>query len=90
VVFGNNFNEKILNLKYFLVGAGAIGCEVLKCWAMMGLGCGPSGKIDITDMDTIEISNLNRQFLYRPWDVNGFKSKVAAEAAKKNEFQYEY
>jgi len=83
VVFGNSFNEKLLNLNYFLVGAGAIGCEVLKCWAMMGVGCGPSGKIHVTDMDTIEISNLNRQFLYRPLDVNGFKSKVAAEAAKK-------
>lgn len=59
-VFGKKFNEKILNLRYFLVGAGAIGCEMLKCWAMMGLGAGPFGKVDVTDMDTIEISNLNR------------------------------
>jgi ubiquitin-activating enzyme E1 len=82
-VFGKTYNEKLTNLNYFLIGAGAIGCEILKCWAMMGVGCGPSGKIVVTDMDTIEISNLNRQFLYRPWNVNGFKSKVAAEAAKK-------
>lgn len=50
------------------VGAGAIGCEMLKNWAMMGLGC-DGGKVIVTDMDIIEKSNLNRQFLFRPWDV---------------------
>jgi len=82
-VFGNTFNDKILNLRYFLVGAGAIGCEVLKCWAMMGVGAGPNGHVDITDMDTIEVSNLNRQFLYRPHDVAHAKSEVAARAMKR-------
>jgi len=82
-VFGNKMNETILNLRYFLVGAGAIGCEVAKCWAMMGLGSGPKGRVDVTDMDTIEISNLNRQFLYRPEDVNNPKSQTAAKAVKK-------
>lgn len=51
------------------VGAGAIGCELLKNFAMVGLGCGPEGSVTVTDMDTIEKSNLNRQFLFRPWDV---------------------
>lgn len=51
------------------VGAGAIGCEMLKNWAMMGVACGPGGQIYVTDMDTIEKSNLNRQFLFRPSDV---------------------
>lgn len=53
------------NLKYFLVGAGAIGCEMLKNWALMGLGAGDSGSVVVTDMDTIEKSNLSRQFLFR-------------------------
>lgn len=52
----------------FQVGAGAIGCELLKNFAMMGLACG-EGEVIVTDMDTIEKSNLNRQFLFRPWDV---------------------
>ncbi|KAJ1550505.1 hypothetical protein HK096_006584, partial [Nowakowskiella sp. JEL0078] len=81
-VFGLDFHHKISNQKQFLVGAGAIGCEMLKNWAMMGLGSGPEGKIFVTDMDTIEKSNLNRQFLFRPWDVTKQKSSTAAEAVK--------
>jgi ubiquitin-activating enzyme E1 len=81
-VFGKKFHEHIKNLKVFLVGSGAIGCEMLKNWAMMGLGSGPDGKIIITDMDSIEKSNLNRQFLFRPKDVGKNKSEVAAQAAQ--------
>jgi ubiquitin-activating enzyme E1 len=51
------------------VGSGAIGCEHLKNFVMMGLGCGDGGHIYITDMDIIEKSNLNRQFLFRPVNV---------------------
>ncbi|KAF9086437.1 hypothetical protein BGX23_008884 [Mortierella sp. AD031] len=82
-VFGKEFQERIENFREFLVGAGAIGCEMLKNWAMMGLGTGPNGQIHITDMDTIEKSNLNRQFLFRPTDVGKLKSRCAAEAIAK-------
>ena len=51
------------------VGAGAIGCELLKNFAMMGVACGEGGAVYVTDMDVIEKSNLNRQFLFRPWDI---------------------
>ena len=79
-VFGKSFHEKILNTREFLVGSGAIGCEMLKNWAMMGLGSGPRGQITVTDMDTIEKSNLNRQFLFRAPDVGKLKSECAATA----------
>lgn len=80
-VFGKEFVETVQNLKVFLVGSGAIGCEMLKNWALMGLGSGPNGQIFITDNDSIEKSNLNRQFLFRPSDVGKQKSEVAAVAA---------
>ena len=63
-VFGRAFQEKVGAQKYFVVGAGAIGCELLKNFAMLGLGAA-GGKITVTDMDVIEKSNLNRQFLFR-------------------------
>ena len=56
-------------LSYFKVGAGAIGCELLKNFALSGLGAGEEGQIIVTDMDFIERSNLNRQFLFRSQDI---------------------
>lgn len=79
-VFGKSFQEKIGNHRQFLVGSGAIGCEMLKNWSMMGLASGPKGIIHVTDLDTIEKSNLNRQFLFRAKDLGKFKSEVAAAA----------
>jgi ubiquitin-activating enzyme E1 len=67
----------------FLVGAGAIGCEYLKQFAMMGIGSGETGRITLTDMDTIEKSNLNRQFLFRNNDIQKSKSAVAAREVRK-------
>jgi ubiquitin-activating enzyme E1 len=81
-VFGKKFQEKLGGLKYFIVGAGAIGCELLKNFGMMGVGAGNGGELIITDMDLIEKSNLNRQFLFRPHDVQSPKSRVAAAAVK--------
>lgn len=79
-VFGKKFQDKIANHRQFLVGAGAIGCEMLKNWSMIGLATGPNGAITVTDLDTIEKSNLNRQFLFRPKDLGKFKAEVAAAA----------
>jgi ubiquitin-activating enzyme E1 len=81
-VFGHEFQTKLTELHYFIVGSGAIGCELLKNFAMMGVGCSDRGKIIITDMDTIEKSNLNRQFLFRDKDITHPKSTTAAQAIK--------
>lgn len=81
-VFGKEFQEKLSNVKEFLVGAGAIGCEMLKNYAMIGLATGTEGQIYVTDNDSIEKSNLNRQFLFRPKDVGKQKSECAAEAVQ--------
>lgn len=84
-VLGKDVQEKLGSQKYFLVGAGAIGCELLKNFAMMGLGGDKQkgGCITITDMDLIERSNLNRQFLFRTWDVGKMKASTAAAAVAK-------
>jgi len=79
-IFGQSFQNAAADMNIFLVGAGALGCEFLKCFAMMGISCG-SGKCTVTDMDRIEISNLNRQFLFRQKDVGTSKSTAAAKAA---------
>ncbi|KAJ7937317.1 ubiquitin activating enzyme [Mycena leptocephala] len=79
-VFGKTFHEKVTNHRQFLVGSGAIGCEMLKNWSMMGLASGSKGAIQVTDLDTIEKSNLNRQFLFRSKDLGKFKAEVAAVA----------
>ncbi|KAL7730588.1 hypothetical protein ACLKA6_000579 [Drosophila palustris] len=81
-IFGRKFQEKLASAKWFIVGAGAIGCELLKNFGMLGLGVG-DGQIFVTDMDLIEKSNLNRQFLFRPNDVQKPKALTAATAIKR-------
>mmetsp|Transcript_626 Transcript_626/g.1233 ORF Transcript_626/g.1233 Transcript_626/m.1233 type:complete len:1185 (-) Transcript_626:114-3668(-) len=82
-LFGEKFVEKTTNAKFFLVGCGALGCEFMKNIAVTGLGCSKDGAIHITDDDTIELSNLSRQFLFRRKHVGKLKSESAAGSALK-------
>ena len=78
LVFGAALSARLRGVHHFVVGAGAIGCEMLKALALMGVG-----RVTVTDMDLIERSNLNRQFLFRSADVGQLKSVVAAREAMK-------
>ncbi|CAL9111808.1 unnamed protein product [Musa acuminata var. zebrina] len=80
-VFGSKLQKKLEEAKVFIVGSGALGCEFLKNLALMGVCCGQKGKLNITDDDVIEKSNLSRQFLFRDWNIGQAKSTVAASAA---------
>ncbi|VAH28612.1 unnamed protein product [Triticum turgidum subsp. durum] len=61
-----------------MVGAGGIGCELLKTLALSGFR-----DIHVIDLDTIEVSNLNRQFLFRKSHVGQSKAHVARDAILK-------
>lgn len=65
-----------------MIGAGALGCEYLKQFALMGVASSANGKLTVTDDDSIEISNLNRQFLFRKKHVGSSKAATACSVAK--------
>ena len=81
-VYGQEVQDKLTKINTFMVGAGALGCEYVKAFALMGIGCSEEGKVTVTDNDNIEVSNLNRQFLFRKNNVGDSKSGVACRIAK--------
>lgn len=84
LLWGSEFETKLINSKWFMVGSGAIGCEHLKNLAYMNVANGEfgNGQIILTDPDSIEKSNLNRQFLFRPHHIGKPKSEMATGAIK--------
>ena len=82
-IFGRELQEKLFNSNIFMIGAGALGCEFIKEFALMGISTGKNALTTVTDNDNIEISNLNRQFLFRREDVSQPKSKTACKVVKK-------
>ena len=82
-IFGQEIQNKISNSNIFIIGSGALGCEYLKIFSLMGFSTNENSLVTITDNDSIEISNLNRQFLFKTKDIGKSKSKCACEAIKK-------
>lgn len=75
-ILGPELSARLPQTKVLLVGAGGIGCELLKNVVLAGFG-----HITLLDLDTIDLSNLNRQFLFRKKDVKQSKALVAAKTA---------
>lgn len=76
-IIGQERLAAIQKAKLLIVGAGGIGCELLKNLVLTGFE-----NIEVVDLDTIDVSNLNRQFLFRRAHVDRPKAEVAAEAVK--------
>ncbi len=69
--------SKISKANILVIGAGALGNEILKNLALLGVK-----KIVVIDLDTIENSNLSRSVLFRESDIGKSKSKIAADALR--------
>jgi ubiquitin-like 1-activating enzyme E1 B len=75
-VFEPTLEQSISSARLLVVGAGGIGCELLKNIVLTGFK-----DIEVIDLDTIDVSNLNRQFLFQKQHVGKSKSNVAKESA---------
>ncbi|KAI1179595.1 hypothetical protein F4777DRAFT_586017 [Nemania sp. FL0916] len=76
--FGPSLNASIKQARVLMVGAGGIGCELLKNLVLTGFG-----EVHLVDLDTIDLSNLNRQFLFRHEHIKKSKAEIAKEAAQR-------
>src|SRR4029453_3170863 len=68
---------KLRNARVVAVGVGALGNEIVKNCALLGLG-----HLAIIDLDRVETSNLSRSVLFRPADAGRLKVEAAARAAR--------
>ena len=69
--------DKVRNAKVMVIGAGALGNEVIKNLSLMGVG-----NLYIVDFDKVEAANLSRSILFREADNNRSKAEIAAARAK--------
>ncbi|MEC8100126.1 MAG: HesA/MoeB/ThiF family protein [Pseudomonadota bacterium] len=75
---GGNGQQKLLNAKVLVVGAGGLGSPVIMYLAALGVG-----NITIVDHDKVELSNLQRQIIHNTENIGVQKSESAAKFVKK-------
>ena len=82
-IFRNDMKKKLADISLFIIGAGAIGCGVLKNFAMVGISINKNKCSYITKDYNIQLSNLNGQFLFRQNDIGKSKPLIAVNSIKK-------
>ncbi|MEM6414968.1 MAG: molybdopterin-synthase adenylyltransferase MoeB [Pseudomonadota bacterium] len=74
---GAQGQQRLLKTRVLIVGAGGLGAPIIQYLAAAGIG-----HIGIADNDTVALSNLQRQVIYKMNDVDRDKGSVAADAIK--------
>lgn len=74
---GSSGQQKLLDAKVLIIGAGGLGCPVLQILAASGVGT-----LGIVDGDVVEETNLHRQLLFTVNDCGQNKAEVAAKAVR--------
>ncbi len=72
---GGAGQQKLLNARVLVVGAGGLGSPVLLYLAAAGVG-----HLGIVDDDAVSLSNLQRQIIHRTEDMGRAKTQSAQEA----------
>ena len=75
-IFGNEIQKKLSETNIFMIGAGALGCEFTNTFSAMGIATKNDKNLIVTDNDNIEISNLNRQFLFHKNSIGRLSQKL--------------
>lgn len=70
--------KKLQSARVLVIGAGALGNEILKNLALLGFE-----QMVVVDLDRVEESNLSRTILFNSSDVGAFKANVAAHSVKR-------
>ena len=83
VIYGENVIKKLKKSNIFVIGAGALGCEIMKILALMGASTEKNANIILTDNDSIELSNLNRQFFFKEKHIGKNKAIICCQEARK-------
>lgn len=68
--------DEVRRASIAVIGAGAVGNEVIKNLVLLG-----TGHVDIYDFDNIEVHNLTRSVLFREEDIHSSKAEIAARRA---------